>query len=294
MSLFRSVIFVPGNRPNMLERALGFNTDVILVDLEDSVPPAEKARARALAQEWVPKLARKGRRVMVRVNSLDTGLTQEDLSAVVGSGLDGISIGKVESAWDIRETDRIITALEPAAGLGPGRIKVVPWIENARAVIAAPQIATVSHRVVAIAFGAEDYANDMGVQRTDAGEEVYFPRAMVPVAARASRVASLDSPFVRFRDPEGLRRDAEMSRRLGYTGKLAIHPDQLEIINEIFSPSIEEVDYARQVVEAWRRAEAEGRGSVDLNGRMVDVPVLKRAQNLLDLADAIASQGKPS
>jgi citrate lyase subunit beta/citryl-CoA lyase len=294
VDLLRSVIFVPGNRPNMLERALAFNADVILVDLEDSVPPAEKARGRDLAREWAPRLARNGRRVMVRVNSLDTGLTREDLAAVVGPGLDGISIGKVESAWEVRETDRMITALETAAGLAPGFIKIVPWIENARSVMAAQQIATVSPRVLAIAFGAEDYTNDMGVPRSDAGKEVYFPRAMVPVAARAARVASLDSPFVRFRDPEGLRRDSEMSRRLGYTGKFAIHPGQLEIINEIFSPSPEEVEYARQVVEAWRRAEAEGRGSVDLNGRMVDVPVLKRAQNLLDLAEAIALQGKQS
>lgn len=294
MNLFRSVIFVPGNRPNMLDRALAFDADVILVDLEDSVPPAEKAGARNLAREWVPRLGRKGRRVMVRVNSLDTGLTRDELAAVIGPGLDGISIGKVESVWDIREADRIITALEPAAGLAQGRIKLVPWIENARAVMAAQQIAAVSPRVVAIAFGAEDYTNDMGIQRTDTGEEVYFPRAVVPVAARAASVASLDSPFVRFRDPEGLRRDAEMSRRLGYTGKFAIHPDQLEIINEVFSPSAEEVEYARRVVEACRRAEAEGRGSVDLDGRMVDVPVLKRAQNLLALAEAIEVRGKPS
>jgi citrate lyase subunit beta/citryl-CoA lyase len=294
LDLLSSVIFVPGNRPNMLERALAFNADVIMVDLEDSVPPAEKAGARDLARQWVPRLARKGRRVMVRVNSLDTGLTRNELAAVIGPGLDGISIGKVESAWDIREADRIIAGLEPAAGLSPGRIKLVPWIENARAVMAAQQIATVSPRIVAIAFGAEDYTNDMGLQRTDTGEEVYFPRAMVPVAARASRVASLDSPFVRFRDPEGLRRDSEMSRRLGYTGKFAIHPGQLEIINEVFSPSAEEVEYARQVVEACRRAEAEGRGSVDLNGRMVDVPVLKRAQNLLALAQAVARRNEAS
>ena len=291
VDLFRSVIFVPGNRPNMLERARTFNADVIMVDLEDSVPPAEKASARDLAREWVPRLGRRGRQVMVRVNSLDTGLTRDELAAVVGPGLDGISIGKVESAWDIREADRIITALEPAAGLAPGRIKVVPWIENARAVMAAQQIATVSPRVVAIAFGAEDYTNDMGVQRTDTGEEVYFPRATVPVAARAASVASLDSPFVRFRDPEGLRRDAEMSRRLGYTGKFAIHPSQLEAINEIFSPSPEEVAYARQVVDAWDQAAAAGRGSVDLDGRMIDVPVVKRAQNLLAQAEAVRGRG---
>ena len=151
----------------------------------------------------------------------------------------------------------------------------------------AQEIAVASPRIVAIAFGAEDYTNDMGIRRTDTGQEVYFPRSIVPVAARAAGVASLDSPYVLFRDEEGLRNDAQVSRQLGYAGKFAIHPAQLEIINETFGPSPEEVDYARRVVEIWSRAEAEGRGSVALDGRMIDVPVLKRAENLLALAEAI-------
>ena len=134
---------------------------------------------------------------------------------------------------------------------------------------------------------SEDYTNDTGVRRTETGEEVYFPRASVSVAARAARVASLDSPFVGFRDPEGLRQDAEVARQMGYSGKFAIHPSQLDIINEVFSPSSAELEYARRVVEVWNHAEAAGRGSVDLDGRMIDVPVLKRAQNLLSFAEAI-------
>ena len=290
MTLLRSVIFVPGNRPNMLERALSFDADIVMVDLEDSVPPAEKANARESAREWVPKLHRSGRRVMVRVNSLDTGLTGEEAAAVVGPDLYGLSIGKTESVWDIRETDRIIAAAESSAGLEPGQMKLIPWIENAKAVMAGQEIAEASRRVVAIAFGAEDYTNDMGIRRTDTGQEVCFPRATVPVAARAAGVASLDSPFVLFRDPDGLRKDCQAARQLGYTGKFAIHPAQLEIINETFGPSPEEVDYALRVVEAWNQAEAEGRGSVALDGRMIDVPVLKRARNLLSLAEAIQAQ----
>ena len=287
MELLRSLIFVPGNRPNMLERARTFNADAVIIDLEDSVPGAEKAHARELASQWVPELHREGQRVVVRVNSLDTGLARDELAAVIGPQLYGVSIGKVESVWDLRELDRIIGALEPAAGLEPGRIKLIPWIESARAVMTAYQIATASTRNVAIAFGAEDYTHDMGVQRTDGGEEVHFPRAMVAVAARAAGVASLDTPFVRFRDPDGLRQEARVARQLGYTGKFAIHPSQLDVINEIFSPSPEDVEYARQVVDAWDRAEASGRGSVDLNGRMIDVPVVKRARNLLALAEVI-------
>jgi citrate lyase subunit beta/citryl-CoA lyase len=287
LQLIRSVIFVPGNRTNMLERALAFNADVIMVDLEDSVPPPEKANAR----EWVPRLRREGRRVMVRVNALDTGLTRDEVAAVMGPDLSGISVGKAESVWDIREADRIISAQESSAGLEPGHVKLLPWIETARAVMAVEQIARASPRVVAIAFGAEDYTNDMGIQRTDTSEEVYFARSLVPIAARAAGVASLDSPFVQFRDPEALRRDLQVVRQMGYTGKFAIHPSQLDIINEMFGPLPEEVEYARRVVEVWNRAEAEGRGSIDLDGRMVDVPVLKRAQNLLAFADAIQARG---
>ena len=287
MELIRSVIFVPGNRPNMLERALEFAADVVMVDLEDSVPPAEKVNAREVAKEWVPKLRRQGRRVMVRVNSLDTGLTYDELAAIIGPDLSGISIGKSESMWDLRETERIVTELESAAGLEAGHIKLIPWIENARAVLSAREMAASSSRIIAVAFGAEDYTDDMGVQRTDTGEEVRFARSMVAVAARAANVGSLDSPFVQFRDAEALRQDAQVARQMGYTGKFAIHPSQIDIINQAFSPSAEEVEYARQVVAAWSHAEAEGRGSVALEGRMIDVPVVRRAQNLLATAEAI-------
>lgn len=283
---------MPGNRLNMLEKALSFDADVVMVDLEDSVPPGEKINARHMAQEWVPKLHRSGLRVMVRVNSLDTGLTGAEVATVAGPELYGFSIGKTESAWDIRETNRIISVAESAAGLDSGRLKLIPWIENARAVMAAQEIAAASRRIVAVAFGAEDYTNDMGIRRTDTGKEVYFPRSVVAVAARAAGVASLDSPFVLFRDPDALRQDAQVSLQMGYTGKFAIHPAQLGIINETFGPSPEEVDYAHRVVAAWKQAETEGRGSVDLDGRMIDVPVLKRAKNLLSLAEAIEAHSR--
>ena len=290
MNLLRSLIFVPGNRPNMLERALSFDADVIMVDLEDSVPAAEKVAARDLAVEWVPKLRQSGRTVMVRVNSLDTGLTGSEVAALAGPDLYGFSIGKTESVWDMKEADRIVAAAETSGGLGPDGLKLIPWIENAKAVLACQEIANASSRIVAIAFGAEDYTNDMGVRRTDAGREVQFPRSLVPVAARTAGVASLDSPFVRFRDPEGLREDCQVSLQMGYTGRFAIHPSQLDIVNETFSPSPDEVDYARRVVEAWDLAEAEGRGSVALDDRMIDVPVLKRARNLLSQVDAIQAR----
>jgi len=290
LELIRSLVFVPGNRANMLERAKEFPADIIMVDLEDSVPPEEKANARNLAIEWVPKLRALGHRVMVRVNSLDTGLTRDELTAVVSPDLAGISLGKVESPQDVRDVASILTSLERSVGIELGQVKIIPWIENARALVGAYQIATASDRIVGIAFGGEDYTDDMGLERTDTGEEIYFPRATVAVAARAARVASLDSPYVLFRNSDGLRADAGQARKLGFTGKFAIHPAQIDIINELFSPSDEELAYAQKVVDAWNEAEAQGRGSADLDGRMIDVPVIKRAQNLLALAESITDK----
>ena len=287
MELLRSLIFVPGNRREMLEKARSFDADVIVADLEDSVPPGEKLNARLIVKEMAPTLAENGQKTAVRINSLDTGLSRDDLSALVGSHLYGINVGKVESAWEIREYDRLITWMEREEGLEQGKLKLIPWIENSRAVMRAYDIATASDRVVAVAFGAEDYTDDLGVRRTDSGEEVYFPRAMVAMAARAAEVVAVDSPYVKYRDEDGLRRDIEAGLRLGFKGKFLIHPAQLEIANSMFSPQPDEVEYARQVVAAWDQAEAGGRGSTSVDGRMVDVPVVKRARNLLALAEAV-------
>ena len=290
MDLMRSLVFVPGNRANMLERALEFNADIVMVDLEDSVPPGEKGAACELAVDWAPRLHAAGRRVMVRVNSLDTGLTAGELAAVVSSDLAGISIGKGNTSWDLQQVDRLLAPLENSAGIAHGSIRVIPWIETAMAIVHVYEMATASQRVAGIAFGGEDYTNDMGIIRNDFGEESYFARSSVAIAARAAGVAALDGPFVGFRDPDGLRADAGAARRMGYTGKFAIHPAQIDIINETFSPNPDDVAYARRVMEAWEEAEAAGRGSLSIDGRMVDVPVVKRAQNLLALVAEIERQ----
>ena len=290
MELLRSLIFVPGNRRDMLEKASSFDADVVMVDLEDSVPPREKVNARDVAREMIPPLAEQGQRVMVRVNSLDTGLTRDEISAVIGPHLYGISVGKVDSPWYIKEYDRIATVAEREAGLEVGQLKLIPWLESAKALLGTYDIATASSRVVAVAFGAEDYTNDMGIRRTTTGEEVYLPRAMMSMAARAAEMVALDAVYVRFRDQEGLVRDIKDALKLGYKGKFAIHPAQLETINRMFSPSEEEVAYAQRVIEVWNEAEAKGKGSASLDGEMIDVPVVKRAQNLLSLADAIYQQ----
>ena len=265
----------------MLEKAIGFATDAVVADLEDSVPMAEKAGARVLVADMIPALSKSGQRVIVRVNSLETGLTADDIAAVVRPDVYAISVGKITSPADISEYGRLLDGAEAKAGLPAGQTLLIPWIETAAAVLHAYDIARASERVVAITFGAEDYTRDVGIRRTTSGEEVQFPRSLVALAAHAVGVTPLDTPYVNFRDSTGLESDIAEAARLGYKGKFAIHPAQLEPIRRLFGPQPDEIEYAGRVMAAWDAASADGRGSLDLDGAMVDVPVVERARNTL-------------
>ena len=291
VELLRSLVFVPGNRRDMLEKAVSFPADLLVPDMEDSVPLTEKAAARDVIADMLPVLGQAGKRAFVRVNAISTGLLEEDLRAAVTPHTYGVIVGKVETPWDALEIDKTITALEARNGLERGRIRLVPYIETAKGVINAYSICSASPRIIAAAFGAEDFTVDMGTQRTDEGSEVFLPRAAVAIAARAADVIPLDIVYANFRDEDGLRRDTRLGKSLGYKGKFAIHPSQVGPINEILSPLPEEVEYARRVVTAFDEAEAQGRGATSLDGKMVDIPIVKRARNLLAIQEAIARAG---
>ncbi|MBI4337339.1 MAG: CoA ester lyase [Chloroflexi bacterium] len=292
MELLRSLLFVPGNRADMLQKAGNAPADVLVPDLEDSVPAAEKVRARETVARALPTLAAQGQRVMPRANSLGSGLLAGDLAAVVSPHIFAVTVGKVSSAWEAREAAAQVAAAERRAGLQAGSIKLVPWLETAGGVLHAYDISTASPRVIAVAFGADDYLADMGIGRSPEDPEIAFARHTVALAARAAGVLALDTPHVHFRDPEGLKADIAKARAAGYRGKFAIHPGQLETINTLFAPSPQEVEYARRVVQASAEAEAQGRGVTSVDGRMVDAPIIKRARDVLAAADAIAALQK--
>ena len=287
-------LFIPGNRSDMLAKAGRYSPSAYIPDLEDSVPFANKDEAREVTANALPSLSAIGKPVVPRVNSLPTGLTEDDLKAVVGSSIVGVSIGKVKGTFDIAEVDEMLSALERSQGLSEGAIGILPWLETASAIVNAYEICVSSDRVRWIAFGAEDYSADMGISRsvdviggdTETAEEygeasLLYARSAVAVAARAADVEALDTPYVKFRDEEGLRREAGLARRLGYRGKFAIHPAQIGMIEEAFSPTEQEIERARRVLDAARAAEIEGRGSLSLDGEMVDAPVVARAKNIL-------------
>ena len=282
----RSLLFVPGNQAKMLAKAENLAVDVVVPDLEDSVPDAEKANARAITASFLAQLAAKKALVIPRVNSLSTPWLEDDLAAVVGPGIYGVSVGKIASPGDISEISTLLATLERRAGLTVGTLKLIPWIETAKAIVHCHAICAASERIVAAAFGAEDFTHDMGMARSDDATEHLYARSALCVAARAAGVVALETPHLQLRDSERLRTSSLRAKRLGFRGRFAIHPEQIEIINECFSPSAAEIEHARRVIAAYEEAERQGRASTSLDGQVIDVPVVKRARALLAELDA--------
>jgi citrate lyase subunit beta/citryl-CoA lyase len=288
--ILRSLLFVPGNKPSMLEKALTVAPDALVPDMEDSVPIAEKTNARETTAKLLPRLAAAGRPVIPRVNALDTEWLEPDLAAVVGPHIFGISVGKVRRAGDIAAVSQLLGKLEQRAGLRVGSLRLLPWIETAEAIVNVDEICRASDRILAVAFGGEDFANDLGIERLEDETQVAYARQALCVAARAAHVLALDTPYFKLRDLEGLRDNAVRAKSIGFKGKFAIHPEQIDVLNECFSPSAQEIAHAERVVAAFEEAEARGRGSTSLDGWVIDVPVVKRARALLELARRARSE----
>lgn len=287
MIVLRSLLFVPGNTPRMLDRAVNLRPDAFIPDMEDSVPWDEKGNARGVTAAYVPELAATGVPVIPRVNSLDTGLLEDDLSAVVGPHIYGVSVGKMDNPEIVAEVASMLEQAESDAGIERGSTRLVPWIESAEAIVKVYEICKSSDRIVAVALGAEDFTNDMEIRRTDGDSELAYARSAIAVAARAAGVLALDTPFFAFRDTVALKANSEMSKAIGFKGRFAIHPAQLDIINSVYSPSEDEVSQAQREIEAFEEAAAMGRGSTSLDGKVIDVPVVKRAQALIERARAM-------
>ena len=290
MKLLRSVLFTPGNNMRMIHKIPTLTADAVILDLEDSVPMAEKDTARVFIRDSLDIVCSGAADVYVRVNGLMTGLTAEDCEFVVQKGVTGIMLPKVESREEVIEAEKIIEELEKKRGLEVGSVRLIPTLETAKGVINAYEIAASSRRVVAIGFGAVDFTRDMGTSLSKEGTELFFARSLVAIAARAAGVQALDTVFIDLADKEGLIKDSMLAKQLGFKGKFLIHPSQIEPVNRIFSPSEKEIEYAKKVVNAFKEAEAKGLGAASLEGRMIDIAVYKQAQDLLTLAEAIAEK----
>ena len=276
----------------MLEKSLQLAPDAYVPDLEDAVPPNEKDRARDLVASFLPRMAATGTPVIARLNAAGTGLLKADLEAVVGPHIHGVSVGKASDRQAVKQVSQMLSDAETTAGLEPGSVKLLPWIETAMGVVNAYDICTASPRVMAVAFGAEDYTNDMAIERTEHGVELDYPRGAVGVAARAAGVLALDTPYVQLRDQDGLERDCQRAKSRGFGGKFAIHPEQVEIINRAFTPSPAQIAHARRVIDTFEEANRSGRGTASLDGEVIDIPVVRRASKLLQLAGVSHGGGR--
>ena len=283
----RSMLFLPGNTPNMLINGNCLGSDAIIFDLEDAVSPAEKDAARILVRNTLRYMDFRGCETIVRINSIDTPYWQKDLDTVMPQKPNLILLPKTGSAADVLAADAYMTALEEKMGMENNTVGLMPLIETALGVENAFSIATASKRVKALFLGAEDLTADLQCKRTKESREIEYARTRLVVAARAAGVDVYDTPFTDVNDDEGIWVDARCAKALGFTGKASISPRHVEVINQVFSPTQKEIDYAYEVMDAIAMAKEQGRGVIALHGKMIDAPIVARAQQTIAAAEAL-------
>jgi len=284
MKLRRTMLYVPGNNPNMVKDAHIYRADSVMFDLEDSVSINEKDAARFLIFRALRCIDYENTETVVRINGLHTPFGQDDVEAMVRARPDIIRIPKTETSEDIEEIDQLITEVEKKEGLEIGRIKLFAAIENARGVVNAHSIAAASSRLLGIAFGAEDFVTNLHTQRTKEGLELFTARQEILLAGRAAGLHVIDTVFADVNDDDGFRREVELIKGMGFDGKSVINPRQVGIVHEIYTPSVEEINFSRKILRAIEAAEHEGSGVAAVNGKMIDKPVVERARRTLELA----------
>jgi len=285
--MIRSMLFIPGNTPNLLINGDVLGADAIILDLEDAVSPAEKDSARILVRNSLKYMNYRGCKTIVRINPVDTDFWMKDLDEVIPCRPDMIMPPKVCGAADIHQISGYIGKLEAELGIPAGSVGLIPLIETAMGVERAFDIASADSRVRAIFLGAEDLTADLHCKRTKEGGEILYARTRLVCAARAAGVEVYDTPFTDVNDIEGLEADARYAKSLGFTGKASISPRHVDGINTVFSPTQAEIDYAHEVLETIEEAKAQGKGVVSLRGKMIDAPIVARAMQVIEMEKAI-------
>ena len=284
--LRRSMLFVPGNNPGMMSDAHIYGSDALMFDLEDSVTLREKDAARLLVYHALKTIHYGDCERVVRVNPLSTPFGKEDIEAMVAAGAEVIRLPKTETAQDILDTELEIERAEKRFGIPLGQTRMMAAIEGALGVVNAYAIATASPRLVAIALGAEDYCANLKTSRSLDGSELQYARGTIVVAARAAGIDCIDTVFSDVNNEEALVRETQAIRQLGFDGKSVINPRQIKPVHRVFSPTHEEIIKARRILSASEEAAARGSGVVALDGKMIDRPVVLRAERTLELAYA--------
>lgn len=284
MKLRRSMLFVPGSNAAMISNSFIYKPDSIMFDLEDAVALKEKDSARLLVAHALQHPLYQEMETVVRVNPLDSEFGLLDLNAVVRAGVDVVRMPKTETAQDVIDMDREITAIEQACGREVGSTKMLAAIESPLGITQANQIATASPRLIGIALGAEDYVRNLKTERSPEGIELLFARCSILQAARAAGIQAFDTVYSNANNEEGFLQEAALIKQLGFDGKSLINPRQIELLHNLFAPTQKDVEQARKIIEAAEEAEQQGLGVVSLNGKMIDAPIIERARLVLERA----------
>ncbi|MCK4817617.1 CoA ester lyase, partial [bacterium] len=268
--LRRSMLFVPGSNEKMATKSLGIDADSLIIDLEDSVAPHVKKEAREFVKEFIKETDFGEKEVAVRINSLKTEYGNDDLNEIIQAQPHSLVIPKVEKGEELKELDLLMTQIEKRRNFPIEGVELMALIETPLGIINIDEIAVSTRRLTGLLFGAGDFTRETRGQITRERWELYYPLIKIVVAARAANIDAVDSPYFDVKDSEGCEVNARQAKILGYDGKSAIHPSQVEVINKVFTPTPEEIDRAKKVIEVYQRAEADGKGATQLNGQLIE------------------------
>jgi citrate lyase subunit beta/citryl-CoA lyase len=296
-TLLRSWMFVPGDRQRMIDKSLALSVDAIMMDIEDGVAPEAKEPARRQIASSLDDVAARAKggtlgrtpARFVRINAVGHQRMHDDLAAVVRPGLEGLAVPKVETAEQVKVVEKILDEREPKLGMPAGGVRLLIAIESPRGLFNAFAIASASPRVIGLMFGAEDFCRELSLPLRREGEarDLVYARSSLVTAAAAAHVQSVDGVWPDLQEMDGLKKFALQSRRLGFSGMSLIHPSQIEHVNAAFTPSADEIEYCRRVVQAFDEATARGEGAIAFGGQLLDVPIVDRARQTLALAQTL-------
>lgn len=282
----RALLYMPGDDRRKIEKATTLGVDCICMDMEDGVAITRKTEARAVIAQAMKDLDFGTSERCIRINSFGSGFEKFDLVAAVAANPDAIVVPKIETARQVKEISEYIEMYELSSRMAIGSIRMLVGVETAKGILNLREIAEADKRLEAIIFGAEDFAASVGATRTKEAHEVLYARSAVVTACAANELQAIDMVYIDFRDAEGLRAEAEEGAGLGFSGKQIIHPNQVEAVQGAFTPSDEAIEHAQRVVRAFSASQREGKGAFALDGKMIDMPLLKNAQKVLDRAKA--------
>ncbi|MCC6299892.1 MAG: CoA ester lyase [Anaerolineales bacterium] len=282
----RALLYMPGDDRRKIEKSATLGVDSICMDMEDGVAANKKADARAVIAQAMKELDFGNSERCIRINQIGSGMEKYDLAAALATNPDTIVVPKIETAEQVKWVSEHIETYELSSKLNIGSVRLLVGVETAKGIMNLKEIAEADKRLEAIIFGGEDFAASVGAVRTKDALELLYARQAVVTACAANDLQAIDIVFIDFKDPEGLRAEAEQGARFGFSGKQIIHPNQVHVTQEAFTPSADAIEYAKRIVESFEASQKEGKGAYALDGKMIDMPLLKNAQKVLDRARA--------